>query len=292
VALIASGAQDGCRAGDEELKLLTVVVRKTRVLARAYQQDGARGVAGALAQKVKSTWRRGEVWQLGRFVGLPSEIVRMDGCKFTIDRDLVPANVIDLLLSDRYEEPERAALKKFLDPELPVIELGACIGIVSCLSNRRLRNPENHVVVEANPALLPILEQNRDRNNCRFKIVHAAISYGAETISFNVDDNILASSVHGGDQRAVVVSTVTLEKLLNDHGFERVTLICDIEGAELQLVEHELATLSERVAAIIMELHDRIIGEEPTRRMLASLKSAGFGIVKKDSDVVILEKSL
>jgi len=269
---------------------LSVPTQKARILTRAFQQDGAHGVLGVLAYKLKSTWRRGEVWQLGRFVGMPTDIVRLDGCKFSIAKDRVPANVVDLLLSDLYEEPERKVLQRFLDPALPVIELGACIGVVSCLTNRRLQHPENHVVVEANPALLPLLEDNRARNGCEFKIVHAAVSHNAETITFNVDDNILASSVHGDERRGVAVSTVTLERLLNEHGWQRATLICDIEGAELQLVEHELKTLSERVATIIMELHDRIVGQEPTQQMLASLQSAGFKIVNTDGDVVVLEK--
>jgi FkbM family methyltransferase len=269
---------------------LLVPAQKARILSRAFRQDGARGVVDVLATKLKSTWRRGEVWQVGRFVGLPTDIVRLDGCKFSIAGDRVPANVVDLLLSDLYEEPERKALAKFLDRELPVVELGACIGVVSCLTNRRLRAAEKHVVVEANPALLPLIEENRARNGCQFKIVNAAVSYGAETITFNVDDNILASSVSDDARHAVTVSTTTLERLLNDHGFERATLICDIEGAELQLVEHELQTLGARVATIIMELHDRIVGHEPTEQMLAQLESAGFKIVNRDGDVVVLQR--
>ena len=269
---------------------MSAPAHKARILSSAFQRDGARGVLGVLAYKVKSTWRRGEVWQLGRFVGMPTEIVRFDGCRFTIAKDRVPANVVDLLLSGLYEEPERKALQRFLDPELPVIELGACVGVVSCLTNRRLRRPEKHVVVEANPALLPLLEENRARNDCRFEIVHAAVSHGTETITFHVDDNILASSVNGGEGRGVAVSTITLERLLDDHGFEKAMLLCDIEGAELQLVEHELKTLDHRISTIIMELHDRIVGQEPTQRMLASLQSAGFKIVSRDGDVVVLKK--
>ena len=269
---------------------MSVPAQKARVLRRAFQQDGVRGAVDALGQKLKSTWRRGEVWQLGRFIGRPTDIVRLDGCKFSIARDRVPANIVDLLLSGLYEEPERKALKKFLDPELPVVELGACLGVVSCLTNRRLQKPEKHVVVEANPALLPLIEENRARNDCHFQIVPAAVSYGSETIKFNVDDNILASSVQSSERQGVVVSTVTLERLLNDHGFERATLICDIEGGELQLVKHELKTLSERVVAIILELHDRIVGDAPTRQMLASLEGVGFEIVNRDGDVLVLAR--
>jgi len=77
---------------------LSVPAQKAQILSRAFQQDGARGVLGVLSQKLKSTWRRGEVWQLGRFVGRPTDIVRLDGCKFTIARDRVPANVVELLV--------------------------------------------------------------------------------------------------------------------------------------------------------------------------------------------------
>ena len=272
--------------------MVSTSTHKAQILSRAFQQDGARGVLDVLGQKLRSTWRRGEVWQLGRFVGMPTDIVRLDGCKFSIARDRVPANVVDLLLSDLYEEPERKALKKFLDPALPVVELGACIGVVSCLTNRRLRQPEKHVVVEANPALLPLIEQNRARNDCHFEIVHAAVAHGAETITFKVDDNILASSLNGGEGQGVKVTTTTLARILEERGFERATLICDIEGAELQLVEHELKTLSERVVTIIMELHDRIVGEEPTQRMLSTLEGAGFKTASHDGDVVVLQKGV
>jgi FkbM family methyltransferase len=221
---------------------------------------------------------------------MPTEIVRLDGCKFMLDEKLLPANVVDLLLENNYEAPEREALKKYLDPELPVIELGACLGIVSCLTNRRLHHPEKHIVVEANPTLVPLLTQNRERNGCSFRIVHSALSYGADAITFKVNDNILASSLHGDEQQAVVVSTVNLKLLLDETGFERVTLICDIEGAELQLVEHELDVLRERVSMIIMELHDRMVGDEPTQQMLMRLESVGFRMVTKDRDVVVLRR--
>jgi len=269
---------------------LSASTEKTRILSNAFQRDGARGIVAVLVQKFRSTWRRGEVWQLGRFVGMPTEIVRLDACKFSIAKDYVPANVVDLLLSHLYEAPERRALKEFLDPELPVVELGACIGVISCITNRRLRKPERHVVVEANPRLLPLLEQNRTRNHCHFVVVHAAVSHGAGTIPFNVGENILANSLNGDGQQRVLVPTVTLKHLLNDYGFERATLICDIEGAELQLIDHELETLSERVVTIIMELHDRIVGQKPTERMLGALEAVGFKVENRDGDVVVLRK--
>lgn len=266
---------------------MSVAAQKTRTLTRVFHQNGARGVLAAVLQKLQMTWRRGEVWEVTRFIGKGSKIARVDGCKFTIDPAVVPQNVIDLLLTDLYEDAERDALRKFLDPKLPVVELGACLGIVSCLTNQRLRQPENHVVVEANPAMLPLLEQNRERNGCRFQIVHSALAYGVETITFNVSTNVLASSLYGEPERSVTVPTVTLQGLLDQYDFERATLVCDIEGAELQLVEHELPVLSKRIKTIIIETHERIVGVKPTTQMFARLQAAGFAVVQQDGDVTV-----
>lgn len=267
--------------------MVTLAEPRIRILSRTFRLAGARGVVGIVTKKLGAMWRCGEIWQLGRFVGMPTDIVRLDGCKFTIDKRYVPTNVVDLLISNRYEGPERRTLKDFLDPAVPVVELGGCIGVVACLTNRLLQRPDKHVVVEANPRLLPILRRNRDRNGCRFSIDHAALSYDAATIPFRVNDNVLASSLHGDDEPAEVVSTVTLRQLLNDHGFERATLICDIEGAERQLVEREIDTLAERVAMIMMELHGPA-REQPASGLLASLERAGFALLGRDHDVVVL----
>ncbi|HET9480056.1 MAG TPA: hypothetical protein VFO72_11955, partial [Pyrinomonadaceae bacterium] len=136
-------------------------MQKTLTLTRVFQQDGPRGVFALMLQKLLMTWRRGEVWELGKFIGRSSRIARLDGCKFTIDPAVVPANVTYLLLTNQYEQPEREALNRFLDRDVPVVELGACAGVISCLTNRRLTDPKRHVVVEANPAMQPVLEENR-----------------------------------------------------------------------------------------------------------------------------------
>lgn len=263
-------------------------MQKRRTLSATFHRVGIKGVLDLILQKAKMTWRTGEVWELGKFLGQPSEIVRLEGCRFSIDRKSVPANVIDLLLSHRYEQPEREALKLFLNPELPIIEFGACIGVVSCVSNRMLHKPTDHVVVEANPALLPLLQENRDRNDCHFTIVHAAVAHGVETIALNLSDNVLASSLQLKTNRAVVAPAVKLGDLLKDFGYERCTLLCDIEGSEVELVQHEIEIISERVVTIMMETHERLVGEKPTLAMIESLQNAGFDIAHRDGDVLVL----
>ena len=46
------------------------------------------------------------------------------------------------LLSGTYEKPEREAVLRYRQPNWSAIELGGCIGVVSCITNKLLKNPE------------------------------------------------------------------------------------------------------------------------------------------------------
>jgi hypothetical protein len=69
---------------------------------------------------------------------------------------MIPNNAIKVsLLKQRFERFERKAVLQHVNPEYPVVELGACIGVVACITNGILKNPVLHVVVEANPHVSP-----------------------------------------------------------------------------------------------------------------------------------------
>src|ERR1051325_201510 len=97
---------------------------------------------------------------------------------------------------NQYERPEREAITRYLDPSLPVVEFGACIGVVSCLTNKKLGNPQQHVVVEANPHLVPLLNKNREANHCEFTILHRAVGYGSNEIEFHLGGTFVTGRVH------------------------------------------------------------------------------------------------
>ena len=52
------------------------------------------------------------------------------------------------------EEDEKQSIDKYLNPNAVVLELGGCLGIISCHINEKLINKKNHVVLEANPSLI------------------------------------------------------------------------------------------------------------------------------------------
>jgi FkbM family methyltransferase len=193
------------------------------------------------------------------------------------------------LMLGRYEQKERIALKLFLDPSLPVVECGASSGIISCLTNKRLNRPTEHVVVEASPTLIPLLTRNRELNECRFTIVHGAIAYGAPTIAFDeATEELVVGRVSQdavNSRHAVAVQTVTLTDLLKRSGWSVCTLVCDIEGAETHLFRNELDAISRYVRWVLVETHRDANGVDSLLEIDAALHERGFNRVWSQGDM-------
>ena len=273
------------------------LTRKLKTARRIYTQEGLRGTASVLMQKLGPInlsdaigWLKRQDALLGRVVELTGNRVRLEECRFSVDHPAIPTWRKSLFLFNRYEIEERRAIARVLDPELPVVEFGGSIGVVACITNRRLRHPGQHVVVEANGDLIPLLEQNRRRNRARFTVLHKAVAYGTPDVLFHVDE-FLSGRVQGGSGRAVRVPTVSLREILDGFGFARCTLICDIEGEEIQLVGREKDVLHDRVATLIIEMHPAVSGAEAVGETLRELEALGFVAVFRDQDTWALQNT-
>jgi FkbM family methyltransferase len=264
--------------------------RKLATAVSVLRNHGIDGAAQVCLEKVGMWWRRGEPLELSKLVGGGSNHVRLDGCRFGLDDEAITPSLEYLLLTGKHEAPERQLIRRFLDPALPLVELGGALGVVSCIANAELHDPSQHVVVEANPALIPVLEANRYRNRSRFSILHRAIGYGAATLPFPVSHDVLASSAHVPGPSTVTVRTTSLATILREHGFSRCNLVCDIEGTEVELVREEAPVLATAVEVLIMEVHDRVVGAGPCSAMLQSLNDLGFEMLDKSWDTVAMRR--
>ena len=65
--------------------------------------------------------------------------------------------------NNRYEAEEIYLICKYLQSDDIVLELGASIGGTSCVINNSLTNKTNMVSVEANPDVMYVLENNRNK---------------------------------------------------------------------------------------------------------------------------------
>ncbi len=80
-------------------------------------------------------------WCRSRYVEIRGNRFTLDGCQFSVDSPAIRTEAKSQIVDDRYERPEREMVKEFLDPALPVVELGGAIGVVACLTNKKLANP-------------------------------------------------------------------------------------------------------------------------------------------------------
>lgn len=196
-----------------------------------------------------------------------------------------------------YEAPERRAVQKYLPTDCPVIELGGSYGIVSNTIRQRMGNDQPLIVVEAIPELTEICRANIRSNNRPTEIVSAALAYSGDTVSFLISDGVhtskLSPSVPTTNEaepgRTLQVPATTLAKLREAHNIVgSFALVCDIEGAEFDLLQNEAEILRD-CRAIIMEIHPAAFmnrGQSVTA-FIALLDNAGFEIVSRDESVIV-----
>lgn len=270
--------------------------KKFATAKRLYDAQGLKGISSSLERKKADfdQWLHSTEqykWGLGRFVELRGNKVFIEKMSFNVNNPAISTKMKSHFLFDKYEKFERTAIKRFLRVDLPVVELGGAIGVVACYANKMLRDPQRHLVIEANPDLLPLLEENRDRNNCHYTVLHRAVAYGSDEITFHLDDEFWTSNANTSTGRSVKVPTISLRKVFEQFGFERCTLICDIEGGEVDMVRHEAELIKQRVATFIVEVHDWWLPAEIVDDMLRTLKRMGFVSVFQESSSYVLHNT-
>jgi FkbM family methyltransferase len=239
------------------------------------------------------------------FKALPYDLrERLNGPRFTVGGTEftipphAPLAARKALQRGTYELPERNMITKWLPRDLPVIELGGSYGIVSHCIRRHIVPEAQLVIVEANPVLLPTCTANVALAGApaTTRVIGAALAYGAATVRFFVTDGIHTSHLStdtpttGG--REIEVPATSLAALIADHAIPGdFSLVCDIEGAEYDLLLHDTATLA-RCAMIVMEIHPDVFIDRGTsvtafRQMLTT---AGFAIVDHQAQVIVARR--
>ena len=236
-------------------------------------------------------WAQTAPWYAGKLVKAWKLRIPIDGLRFELPSsvNIVTAGFAWLGV---YETNERYAVARFLPRSLPVVELGGSAGVVACLTNRLLTDPTRHTVVEANPYIVPILERNGRRNGCRFVTRHAALAYGGESVEFGVAKDFLDSSLDStGDGQRVTVPATSLAKIVTEAGYERCSVVCDIEGAEMALLRNEGEVFRKVVEAVLLEVHPAMVGRDAMAWLEMQFGLLGFSPVWKYGDVWFLTKN-
>lgn len=221
---------------------------------------------------------------VGRAVEMLGNKVRMDGLTYSVDCPNISRGHKSTLAFGLHEIEERELIRRWLPSDIPVIEFGGGLGVVSCLANQKLDDRSQHIVVEANPAMIEVLERNRELNNCQFQVVNKAIAYGSDHVGLNLDGEFVGATIKGGSSKAVRVQTTTISELMSTASFDQVGIICDIEGSEFDMIKREFSKLGPRIRYLMVEMHPKILGQSAVVEMIDDLFVMGFSIRQQIGD--------
>jgi len=199
---------------------------------------------------------------------------RINGVDLHVPEGLATPEIIEKLSAGTYEADEARAADRCVKPGFRVLELGAGLGYVTTLAAQRTA-PENVLSVEANPALLPVIEANLARNGCNgVTLLHGAVSGAAEegeTASFHISNGFTGSRLGAQGGRQVEVPLIGFHELIRAH--RPHVVLMDVEGAEAGFVDrHWKCPL--RFCA--MELHPKQYGPSVIKKIVDTMSAMGM----------------
>jgi len=202
---------------------------------------------------------------------------RIDGLALVVPDGMLTDRIAAKLASGGYEAQEAHAARMRLRAGQRVLELGAGIGFIACLC-ARITGSENVTTVEANPAMLPVIRANLERNGLgAVKLLHGAVAgrAGAGTlIGFDAAKSFWAARLADADcaaGAAVEVPHLGLDNLLET--LRPDVVIMDIEGAEERLFD---APWPGFVRTVMMELHPGRYSDHVIKRIVDCLSQSGL----------------
>lgn len=212
------------------------------------------------------------------YLGLPVEL----------HPDTAP-EIAYLVYRQRYELPEATLIARYLGVGDHVLELGASSGIISAVITRAIGQEAPHIAVEANPGLADLIRRNAGD---QIIIETAAVSYSdTQFVNFSDGRATLSNRIVEHDKTGVTVPVTKVETLIERYHLADPVLVCDIEGAELDLVRNGAKGLR-KCRALIMEIHPTLAGEalydEDT--FLKDLTRLGFTLKDRISRVIYMER--
>ncbi len=216
---------------------------------------------------------------------------RFDKLSISIPRSLTDRPFRSRFLWDVYEKAERRLVKKYIPSDAIVLELGGCLGVVSCAIANQLNDSSNHVVLEMNPKLIPVLKENLSINGFKTRVIHGAIGPGSDA-KFKTDclvvDTSIIHQVNLTDE-CEHIRTVSPEELsLNSKRF--TSLVCDIEGVEYYLLS-QYSTFIATLNLIIIEFHPDLLGEDNLSKCYTILSRLSFSRIEKIDHVEVWRKT-
>ncbi|MBY5986343.1 FkbM family methyltransferase [Roseovarius atlanticus] len=200
----------------------------------------------------------------------------VNGVTLVVPDDMLNERVAGKLETGTYEAHEAQAAQMRLREGMRVLELGAGVGYIASIC-AGVAGAANVVTVEANPAMLPVIRANLDRNGYQAtRLIHGAVTGegDAEEIAFDPKKVFWAGRIADEEadaEKLVTVPMLPLSGLLQEHRPHLV--IMDVEGAERHLFD---APWPAHVRAVMMELHPNQYPDRVIKQIVDCMSASGL----------------
>ncbi|MCA0044011.1 FkbM family methyltransferase [Celeribacter litoreus] len=212
-----------------------------------------------------------------------SEEITVHGIAVPFVPEIITEKIERPMRRGRYERGEVELMRNILRPGDRLLELGAGVGVVSSAA-ATVDGVEAVLSIEADPTLVPMIEETWRLNGVTNATLRNGIAtaQSGEPINFYVRSDFWASSMEPDSrpyERVESVPAMGVGDIIKE--FSPTVLSCDIEGAELGLLDQ--ADLS-GIRHIVMELHPKVYGPEGLREIIDTLGAKGF-LPSENSDI-------
>ncbi len=156
-------------------------------------------------------------------------------------------------IGDYITEEERQFFAKYSPGVGAIIDVGANLGVVSCLFAKRFPDRTIHAF-EPSPATFPALKANIDRNGCgNIQALQIAVADHDGEISFDAHPiGRATASISTSGQYVTRVPCITLDTYAEQNSIAKVAFLkIDVEGFETVVLQGAKGILSRREAALI-----------------------------------------
>lgn len=219
------------------------------------------------------------------------KFINYHGILINIKDAQVSPKIAAALLFGAYESAEIRFVKKYLNPDLPILELGSSLGIVGSIASR-ITN-QGVLGIEANANLFPFSEQLIMSNKINnYKIINYALFNKSEVLKFRIEsDNTIGHITQSNNDGFIDVQGLSYEDILNHNKINtEYILISDVEGAEIFLIYENV--LTKLCKLIFIELHnfnfnDRLFTVED---MKIKLEEQGYSVKARHGNCFVFER--
>jgi FkbM family methyltransferase len=166
---------------------------------------------------------------------MPTKTLNLIGRQFEIEGVGVDDTYF-LGLTDGIDTDFATIIRSLLPTDSIALDIGANIGITSCLLSQHLRDGQIYSY-EPSPSVFPILNRNMSKNTVENVAINQK-AVGAEkgTLGFygvSAYGHLIQANDNEKMSGEVTVDVVTIDDLVHSHGLERVDFIkIDVEGFE------------------------------------------------------------